>query len=109
MTDHSQPAQGRFESTPAPGSWWNEVHRQQTGITARCATCDIDTRLVLFWKGGDSPADSRHELPLCERCADQVNAILATRCRPGGRWDGMPRDLAIESAVLHVQPHSDQD
>ena len=33
MTDDSQPAQGRSESTPALGSWWNEVHLQRTGVT----------------------------------------------------------------------------
>ena len=110
MTDDSTAGQDRFESTPALVSWWGEVHLQRTGTTARCAICDRDTGLVLLWKGGDSPTVHWHELvPLCERCADQVNAILATRCRPGGRWDGMPRDLAIESAVLHVQRHSDQD
>lgn len=108
MTHQNQPAQRRIETTPAPGSWWNQVHLQRTGITARCATCDVDTDRLLFWKGGDSPAVSRQEMPLCERCADQVNAILASRCRPGGRWDGMPRDLAVESAVLHVQRHRDQ-
>ena len=110
MTDQSQPAQGRFESTPAPGSWWNEVHLHRTGIAARCATCGIDTGLVLRRKGGEKQALSWNELlPLCECCAEQVTAILATRCRPGGRWDGMPPDLAVESAVMHVQRHRDQD
>ena len=110
MTDDSRPVQSRFEDQPAPVSWWDEVHPQRTGTIARCAICCIDTGLVLLRKGGDKQALSWNRLPpLCECCAEQVTAILAARCRPGGRWDGMPRDLAIESAVLHVQRHSDQD
>ena len=109
MTDDSAASEDRFESTPALVIWWGEVHLQRTGTIARCAICDLDAWLVLLWKGGGAPAVHWRELvPLCERCADRVTAILATRCRPGGRWDGMPRDLAVESAVLYVQRHGDQ-
>ncbi len=84
-------------------SWWDGVNQDRSGNNARCATCDIDTDLVLIWKGEAGQVIYWHDLvALCRRCGQLVDQVLADRGSPGGRWYGMPRSLAVESAVLHV-------
>lgn len=41
-------------------------------------------------------------IALCQRCATRTEQVVAERSRAESRWAGMPRQIAVDTAVYEL-------
>ncbi|WP_154674214.1 hypothetical protein [Nakamurella lactea] len=83
--------------------WWRAQWDMRNADPPACQICDMPDDLVMVRRTPAGPPMIYEDvIALCQRCATRTLQLVAERSLPGSRWAGMPREIAIDTAVYEL-------